>query len=230
VDRYIRIGAAPAGKIRCVSNGIDTGRFVPDIKKRHQIRKQLDLENRFVWLAVGRLEASKDYPNMIRAFTRVAPSHPEALLLIVGRGSLEREIKTLVRDANLEHQVRFLGQRQDIPDLMNTADAYLMSSAWEGLPMVLLEAAATSLPLVATDVGGNAEVVVPDLSGYLVPPNHADALADAMLKLMNLPPETLERLGNQARRHIETHFSIEHALDVWEGVYKELLSQTETVT
>jgi glycosyltransferase involved in cell wall biosynthesis len=228
VDRYIQVGAVPEEKIRRVSNGIDVTRFSPSADKRRHLRNSLGLDAQFVWLAVGRLEASKDYPNMVRAFAQVASRHSEAVLLIVGRGSLESEIRNLVRESGLDNQIRFLGLRQDIPDLMNAADAYLMSSAWEGLPMVLLEAAATGLPLVATDVGGNAEVVVPNKTGFIVPPNNATELARAMGEVMGLSEEAYQRLGEQARHHIETHFSIDRAITTWEGVYEEYMARTET--
>ena len=109
------------------------------------------------------------------------------MLLLVGRGSLQAETEALTRELGLEGVVRFLGVRNDVPVVMSGADGYVMSSAWEGMPMVLLEAAGAALPIVATRVGGNHEVVRQDETGFLAPPRDSEALGDAMLRLMALP-------------------------------------------
>ena len=165
VERYIDIKAAPKQKISFIPNGIDFSRFRLNIETRHKVRRVLNLEQYFVWLAVGRLEEQKDYPNMLQAF-KAMPEHHR--LLIVGEGPLLASLQDLVKTLNLEKRVSFLGRRTDVSELMNAADAYLMSSAYEGLPMVLLEAAATELPMVATNVGGNREIVLEGQDGYLV--------------------------------------------------------------
>jgi len=106
---------------------------------------------------------------------------------------------------------------------MNAADAYVMSSAWEGMPMVLLEASATGLPIVATDVGGNREVVLHNKTGFLVPPKDSDALAHAMLLLMHLPRALRNQMGQRAREHVLAHFDLERVVDSWEELYQRLL-------
>ena len=121
--------------------------------------RSLGLDGEFAWLAVGRFEQAKDYPTMLRAFARVHAAHPAAVLLLVGRGSLQAETQSLAASLGLDGRVRFVGTREDVPEFMTVADGYVMSSAWEGMPMVLLEAAAAGLPIVATMVGGNPEVV-----------------------------------------------------------------------
>jgi glycosyltransferase involved in cell wall biosynthesis len=136
-------------------------------------------------------------------------------------------MEQLASDLGVTERVKFLGTRRDIPALMDAADAYVMSSAWEGLPMVLLEAAASGLPIVATDVGGNSEVVIDGKTGFLVPPKDPDALAQAMLRLMGLPPEEHRRMGAVARQHIEANYSLDHVVDQWEALYTELLERNE---
>ncbi len=97
---------------------------------------------------MGRFEEAKDYPNMLNAFAKVVSKRNDSLLLIVGQGSLMEKVKHLAGELGITRQVYFLGVRKDIPVLMNAADAYVMSSSWEGMPLVLLEASAIGLPIV----------------------------------------------------------------------------------
>ncbi len=225
LERYVRVGAVPRHKIRYIPNGVDTERFCPDSEARIRLRRELRLETAFVWLAVGRFDPPKDYPSMLEAFRQVVRERPDTVLLIVGDGPLRTMMEGISRNLGLESQVRFLGIRQDVHHLMNAADAYVMSSAWEGMPMVLLEAHATGLPIVTTDVGGNREVVQDLVTGFLVPPKDPKVLAQAMLRLMNLPEEERHRMGQAGREHIEINFSLDRVVDQWETLYKELLAR-----
>ena len=223
LERYVRVGAVPGNKIRCIPNGVDTERFRPDPGVRIRLRQKLGFGEVFVWLAVGRFEEAKDYPTMLQAFGRVSKEQPEVVLLIAGDGPLRPAMEALARNLDIAERVRFLGLRQDIPELMNAADAYVMSSSWEGLPMVLLEASATGLPIVATDVGGNSEVVSHGQTGFLVPPKDLEVLAQAMLRVMTVPEEERQRMGEGARQHIEIHFSLDRVVEQWEALYREFL-------
>lgn len=225
LERYVRVGAVPAKKIRFIPNGVDTARFRPDPEVRQALRQELGAGNAFVWLAVGRFDPPKDYSNLLQAFAQVVRERPEALLLIAGDGPLRPAMEELARKLDLNEKVRFLGIRWDVPALMNAADAYVMSSAWEGMPMVLLEAGASGLPIVATDVGGNREVVLDGKTGFLVSPKDPKALAQAMLRLMNLAPEVRKQMGEAARQYIEANYSLERIVDQWERLYRELLAK-----
>jgi len=219
-ERYLRIGAAPAHRLRFVPNGLDLARFVPDEAARLRARRELGLGGKFVWLAAGRFTEAKDYPNLLRAFAAVARA--DATLLIAGRGPLKDEVQALSGSLGLDDRLQFLGLRHDVPDLMNAADAYVMSSAWEGMPLVLQEASATGLPIVATDVGGNREVVVNDVSGLLVPAKDPAALAEAMDRVMAMSGQRRREMGLAGREYVSSQFEIEHVLDLWEGIYEEL--------
>lgn len=225
LERYVRIGTVPRHKIRYIPNGVDTERFKSDLEARLRSRQELRLEEAFVWLAVGRFDVEKDYPNMLRAFAQVVKKQCETFLLIAGDGPLRPAVEELARDLGLKDHVQFLEIRRDIPDLMNAADAYIMSSIWEGMPMVLLEASATELPIVATNVGGNREVVLDGKTGFLVPPKDPEALAQAMLRLMSLSEEERWRMGKLARQHIEAHYSLDRVVNQWEALYRELLAK-----
>jgi glycosyltransferase involved in cell wall biosynthesis len=141
-----------------------------------------------------------------------------------GRTACEEQVETLSREMGLQRQVQFLGDAQaDVAEIMNAADAFVMSSNREGLPNALIEAQACGLPAVVTDVGGNAEVVVHEETGFVVPPQNSDALADAMLRLMNLPAEMRQQMGALARQRVEQQFSLESVVTQWENLYYELL-------
>jgi glycosyltransferase involved in cell wall biosynthesis len=225
LERYVQVGAVPRRKILYVPNGVDTERFRPDAEARSRLRREMGLGEAFVWLAVGRLEEVKDYPNLLRAFSQVIRAHSSALLLIAGQGAFRGQLERMAEGLGLSDRVRFLGVRKDIPQLMNVADGYVMSSAWEGLPMVLLEAAATALPIVATAVGGNREVVLDGESGFLVPPRTSEALAGAMIRLMGFPSEKRSEMGSRARAHVEAHYALDRVVTQWETIYAETLKR-----
>jgi glycosyltransferase involved in cell wall biosynthesis len=225
-DHFIAEGIVPKELLRVVPNGVDADLFREVLPEaRDAVRRSLGLEREFVWLAVGRFEIAKDYPNMLRAFARVREQHPRSVLLLVGRGSLQGETETLVQALDLGTQVRFLGVRDDVPELMSAADGYVMSSAWEGMPMVLLEAAAAGLPIVATRVGGNHEVVCDEESGFLVPPRAPDLLGLAMLRLMESSEAHRRSMGDRGRQHIRANYGLSRVVERWEIIYREVLAR-----
>jgi glycosyltransferase involved in cell wall biosynthesis len=225
-DRFVGERIVPARLLTVVPNGVDTAsiRAVP-AAEGEALRRSLGIEGRLAWLAVGRFEIAKDYPNMLRAFALVRQRRPESVLLLVGRGSLQPETEALVRELGLGDGVRFLGVREDVPVVMRAADAYVMSSAWEGMPMVLLEAGAAGLPIVATRVGGNHEVVLDGESGFLVPARDHEALGGAMLRLADLPEERRRAMGRRGQEHIERHYGLERVAERWEEIYRDVLAR-----
>jgi len=224
LERYVRIGAVPRRKIRYIPNGVDTERFKPNLEDRLKVRKELGIDG-FAWLAIGRFDLPKDYPTMLQAFARGIHNDPSALLLIAGDGPLRKDMEIMAQELGIKGHIKFLGIRRDIPQLMNAADAYVMSSSWEGMPMVLLEASATGLPIVATDVGGNGEIVLNGITGFLVPARNPEALAEAMLRMMGLPEEKRREMGQAARKHVKENFSLDRVVDMWEALYRELLER-----
>jgi glycosyltransferase involved in cell wall biosynthesis len=220
-DRFINEGIVPKPMLTVIPNGVDTDRFqnVPD-GVRQSLRATLGLAGDFVWLAVGRFEIAKDYPNMLHAFAAVRRQQPAAVLLLVGGGSLQAETEALAESLGLGERVRFLGIRSDVPELMTAADAYVMSSAWEGMPIVLLEAAAAGLPVVATLVGGNHEVISDKETGFLVPPRDSEALGRAMLRLMQTPEGERRIMGERGRDYVQRQYRLGRVVDRWEEIYR----------
>ena len=225
-DRFVNESIIPRKLLRALPNGVDMDPFrkVP-AGARKSLRESLGLTDEFVWLAVGRFEIAKDYPNMLHAFAKVRERDDRAVLLLVGRGSLQSEAEELARQLGLGSAVRFTGVRNDVPELMSAADGYVLSSAWEGMPVVLLEAAAAALPIVATVAGGNHEVVLDEISGFLVPPRDSEALSRAMLRLMGLSPAERRAMGERGRENIRIHHGLTRMVDQWEDLYREVLAR-----
>jgi len=225
-DRFIRDRIVPRRLLTVIPNGVDPRQFARVAPEaRDALRRSLALGDEFAWLAVGRFELAKDYPTMLRAFATVRERHPGALLLLVGEGALQAESEALARTLGLAPAVRFLGVRRDVPQVMRAADGYVMSSAWEGMPMVLLEAAAAGLPIVTSDVGGTGEVVADGSTGFLAPPRDPAALAAAMTRLMALPESERRAMGERGRERVVSRYSLVRVVERWEALYREVLER-----
>ena len=213
--RHVGAGAISTGRLAVIPNGLDPARFVLPLETRERVRASLGLGDGFVWLAAGRLMWKKDYGTLLEAMARL----PEATLLIAGDGPLSKELRTLAQP--LGERVRFLGLREDVAELMLASDGFVLSSVVEGLPMVLMEAAMTGLPSVATDVGGVGEVVRQGETGFVVPPQDPAALAAAMQSLAAMPVAERHRLGDAARRHACAHLDLDAVAAEWENLYRD---------
>lgn len=224
-NHYIKIKSAPKHKITFMPNVINTNLFEPNSSQRKQIRETLHLDNYFCWLAIAGFRKAKDYPNLLKGFAKLIDIQPHAKLLILGQGPLKEEIETLIKELQLEHYVNLLGVRRDICNIMNAADAFVMSSAWEGTPNVLLEAHAVGLPIVATDVGGNSEVIINHKTGFIVPPKNPAALFEYMNHLMNLNEKERQLMGSYGREHIKSNYEIDSIVEQWEKIFQELLNK-----
>lgn len=229
-QRYVAIGAVPEARLQVVPNAVDTGRFHRLPLARDAIRRELGVGDEFVWLAVGRFEPAKDYPTMIAAFAQLAAERPRSQLLLVGEGSLQGETERLVRQEGLGARVRFLGVRRDVPELLSAADGYLLSSAWEGMPVALLEAAAVELPVVATRVGGVPEVVEDGATGLLVPAGNPVALAEAMLRVETFSPDVRAAMGRRGRALVEERYGTGRVMQMWERLYSEFATASRGMT
>lgn len=223
LEESIRRGAVGRNRIVLVPNGLDVAAYRQDAEARERTRQALGLADRFIWLAVGRLDRQKDYPSMLTAFRRLRDHEPRAVLLIAGSGPVEGSIRAVIEAEGLAADVRLLGLRSDVPALMQAADGFVMSSAWEGLPMVLLESAASALPIVATDVGGSREAVIDGVTGYLVAPADAAGLASAMARVMAMSDDDRRTMGTLGRGHATRAFDLEAVTDAWERLYLDRL-------
>jgi glycosyltransferase involved in cell wall biosynthesis len=211
----------PAGKLRVIPNGVDVARRATP-PERLRTRNELGLgPSEFLWLAVGRLLPQKDYPTLLRAFQPLATT--PSRLAIVGRGPLLPDLQQRARELGVESRVMFLGVRSDVEALLSAADGFVLSSAWEGMPNVVMEALAAGVPVVATQVGGVTELVEEGESGLLVRPRDPEALSQRMRELMSLTSEQRQRMGLRGRDHIVASYSLQAMADRWLKLYQQLL-------
>lgn len=228
-ERFVAQGVIPAEKAVTVPNGIDLARAKPrSAEARARLLQSLGVAgDPFVFGSVGRLNALKDQVTMLRAFAQVLREFEEhagspsrgAILVIAGEGeqrpALEREIAALA----LESRAFLLGQRDDVPEVLASMDAFVLSSRTEGYSLALVEAAAAGLPIVATDVGGNAEIVEEGVTGRLVPPGDPQALARAMSALAGSEAE-LARMRAAGRGWALEHGSLDAMYQEYLRLYR----------
>lgn len=189
VDRYVAIGEACrqllATHVRKPITSIPNG--VPSTFSRAGAR--LSPRQESLVLAVGNLNPKKDYPNLVEAaamaFPRLDALGKRVRFAIAGEGPERLRIEQLLEERGIEDRFELLGARSDVAALMQQADLLVNSSEHEGLPITLIEAAMSGLPIVATDVGGNAEVVLDNRTGFTVPPARPDLLADGICRLLS---------------------------------------------
>lgn len=218
VEESIRRNAAPAKNIESVANGIDLNKFKYISTSRGKVIQEFSFsEDNILLLAVGRLTQAKDYNNLLHAFQLIYKENHNLRLLIVGDGELRTQLNDLKVELGLCSAVIFTGIRDDIPILMNAVDIYVMSSAWEGLPLVIGEAMACNCLVVSTDCGGVAEIV--GKCGLIVPTRSSEALAAGIKQAIVLPNETKKQLKSSARFRVNEHFSIDAVVNKWLHIY-----------
>jgi len=222
-QEFIRLKSTPRNKIITVHNGIDTNKFSPNLKTREEYRNILGISNKKLFLAVGRLVDAKDYPNMLHSIKEVYKKEQNIELFIVGDGPLRNDLEIMTASLGIQSFVNFLGVRHDVEKLMNAADYFLLSSAWEGFGLVVAEAMATEKIVIATDSGGVAEVI--GNKGYIVPPSDSMALAKTIIQAMSMKIEDAINLKSQARTRIINNFSIESTKKKYLSIYSEYSNQ-----
>ncbi len=205
----------PARKIRVIHNGVDITAITPGDRFTRAPGSRA--------VSVGRLAAVKDYPTLLRATRLVVDAFPSFRLELVGDGPERAALERLRLDLGLESQVSFLGERHDVLERLRAADVFALSSTSEGLSLGLLEALAAGLPIVATRVGGNAEIVTDGETGQLVPPADPAALSAALLACLT-DPSRLTAMGRAARKRAEEHFDLAKVVARYESLYLELLA------
>lgn len=176
---------------------------------------------RTVLIAVGRLTPAKGFRDLLTAFAQLREHHPAALLVIVGDGELTDTLTTQIASPGLQEHARLLGYRDDVPRLLCASDVFVSSSHWEGLSWALLEAMATGLPVVATDVG-EVPIVLVEGTGLIVPPKNPALLAEGLRSLLD-DPARMRALGAAARQHVDRHYSVSAWVDQHLALYEEMI-------
>ena len=217
-----------AKRVTQIYNGVDSTRFHPS-----PVRQQISgspFNEAGLWLVgtAGRMQTVKDQTNLARAFVEalaIAPELRQRLrLIMIGDGPLRQESQAILEAAGLADLAWLPGERKDIQDIMRGLDCFVLPSLGEGISNTILEAMASGLPVIATAVGGNVELVSEGKSGRLVPAADSSALAHAIVDLAQ-QPEFAKTLGQQGRQQIEQHYSMTAMVESYQQIYDRLLGR-----
>jgi glycosyltransferase involved in cell wall biosynthesis len=174
-------------------------------------------------ISVARLSAEKDFSSLLRAIALAVHEVPDLRLKLVGDGPERSRLEQLTGELNLQEHVEFLGERTDVPELLSRAGFFVTSSLTEGISLSLLEAMAVGLPVVATSVGGNPEIVNDGVTGRLVPPGRPDLLAEAIVAICRGGARWRE-MGLAGRERVAEHFDVRRMASDYEQLYADLLA------
>lgn len=231
VAEYMRnIGRIRDARLVVIRYGIDPA--PSEIADISNVRQELGIDPDVpLALCAARLDPQKDHATLIKAWSRVHPIYPQARLLLAGGSqkggeSYVRNLHALTRDLGLGECVRFLGVRRDVSNLLVAADLLVMSSLWEGLGLVFLEAMNASCPIVATAVGGVPEVVRDGETGFLVASGDYDAFGDAVIRLIE-QPDLARKLGQNGRNRLERDFTAKEMIRSMLSLYKQITGTIE---
>ena len=214
---------ARGGKISVVYNGIDLSPYKKS-KDPGYLESELDIQEDLPIVGtVARLTPVKGLIYLLRSIPSVLASFPNTRFMIVGGGFLQKSLEEEANKLEIKKNVLFTGSRQDVPSLLKFFDIFVLPSLKEGLPFAIIEAMATSIPVIATEVKGNREVVKDGISGILVPPKNPQDLAKAIINLLQ-DKEKAKRMGNAGFSRAELNFSsekfIQNLEDVMEDVFE----------
>jgi glycosyltransferase involved in cell wall biosynthesis len=214
----LAFGWIPAARVALIRNGIDPAPFAPDPEARGRVREELGAGAATPVVAIlARVSEEKGHADLLAALSFL----PEAHLWVAGEGGLLPALREQSRTLGVADRVRFLGQRADVPALLQGADVIALPSHREGLPNAVLEAMAASRPVVASTAPGNAAVVAPGVTGELVPPGDGPALAAALERLLG-DPELRARYGAAGRARVLTDFPLEGETEAWNALLRQV--------
>ncbi len=224
IERYLieRVGVA-AGRVERICNGVDTARFFPASPRAALSGCPLRLDGAVVVGTVGRLQAVKDQLTLVRAVAIARRrGAADVRLIIAGDGPLRLEVEAEVRACGIGDLTWLAGERNDVPDVMRALDVFALPSRSEGISNTILEAMATGLPVVATDVGGCAELVLPGRTGELVPAEDPERMAGALLRYTS-DAALRKNHGAAGRQRVEQDFSIDNMVERYASLYEQAL-------
>jgi L-malate glycosyltransferase len=212
----------PAEKLRVIRNGLDLERFGSVGRKREQLFP--GVSGKLIVL-VGNMHTDvKGHPWLIEAAPAVVSQFPDVHFVLVGDGASRKQFAVRIAQLGLEQNFLFLGRRNDVPEILASCDMALLPSRAEGMPNAVLEYLASGLPTIATNVGGNAEIIIDMRNGMLVPPEDAKALSQAILRLLH-DPALGHRISQNGQAFVRETFSFDRLVRDVDSLYSELLEQ-----
>ncbi|MCD6219722.1 GT4 family glycosyltransferase PelF, partial [Candidatus Calescamantes bacterium] len=218
---YVNEVGIPDDKLEVIYNGVDLKRFEKDFDKKKK-RKELGLPLSSPLVGtIGRLQLQKDHKTFLKASSLILKKFPKVHFLIVGGGSLRKELENFTRNLKIEKNVHFLGERKDIEEILPLMDIFVLTSKREGFPITVLEAMACSIPVVATSVGGTPELIEEGKTGFLIPPENPHILSEAIINLLK-NEELGKEMGKYGKERVKS-FSIEKMVEKTEFLYDKLL-------
>jgi len=241
-DRLIGVGESvrkalvdneglPERRTETIYNGVPLENFLTvkgDDGLRSDVRAELGIAaHEFAIVQVARLNALKDHATAIRTLKRLRDDDVPARLILVGDGEERASLEQLVVEQKLTGFVEFLGARSDIPRLLASADAFLLSSISEGIPLTLIEAMGAGIPIVSTDVGGISEIIEHGVAGLLAPARDDETLAAHLRSLCQNPERRTELAENASRRAVE-QFTLGQMHRQYVDVYEQLLGRSDS--
>ena len=221
LEHQVRV---PSHRVSQIYNGVDTERFRPaQVRSRIEGCPFGEAEDFLVgW--VGRMDPVKDLPTLVQGFARAMQRSASRLrLVLVGDGPMRQAVERLVRQHGLDERVWLAGERADVAEVMRGLDCFILPSLGEGISNTILEAMATRLPVIATRVGGNSELLESGMTGLLVPPADSDALADALVRYSS-DRAMARRHAKAARRVAQSRFSLARMVDDYCNLYETALA------
>lgn len=227
-DFMLKHNEVPSSKLHVVLNGIDLSRFRPDSVARRRIRTELGIpQNAWVAGAVGRLSQVKNHALLLRAAAAAEVLSDNGRLLLVGDGPEAASLRALAEELGISDRVVFAGERHDVPELLSASDVFVLSSTSEGLPLSMVEAMATGLPVVSTAVGGIPALIADGETGFLVPSDDVGTLA-AKLAELKADPARSAAMGKRGRKLALGRYSAERMMASYMDIYETLLSRRES--
>jgi glycosyltransferase involved in cell wall biosynthesis len=218
-----RIGI-PLEKLVVIYNGIEPSTYQVEVNVA-EVHKELGVDPTCTVVGtVSRLDEAKGIRYLLQAVPWVIAQYPKVIFLIVGNGSQRRELERLAQDLSIQSQVIFTGYRPDVVRMLAIVNVFVLPSLYEGFPNVILEAMAMSKPVVATRVGGVPEAVEGGVTGLLVPPRDPEALAKAIITLLQ-DREQAGTMGRAGQERVERYFSVERMIQETEALYEELVRE-----
>ncbi len=225
--RFLISKGFPAKQFRVIHNGIDINLFGSEVDNNHnnQYLKFSKTSTRVpVITCVANLRPVKSHVSLIDALEIVRAKGIDFITILIGEGKSRKKLERYVVQKKLEGKILFLGSQTDISNILAISNIFVLASLWEGLPASIMEAMASRLPVVATDVGGVSEIVINNETGILVPPQNPQALAEAILTVLS-DSHRVRNMGKMGQERIKENFTVEKMVKATEDLYEDIIRE-----